>query len=376
MQLKEIIDYVQSKFDSLITKKKLSSDEEILVHVFKTVLSLLDGSRHGMYLNKIAEAIRYLQRLPISRLFGSAPLSEILRREGVKILPDENTNYAISTPLSNAKIFGLIQFNLMSYYQKFQHRSWHYAYEKLNQPVKLKHNKIIRDWQTIQTTITTYNKQAYQDYMRNLKILNKSGGNEEEITSRLNELVTNSSYPVRHHALLLYWLEENGGQSNLGFVLDSILEHHFTDDEVGELPRGTFIQQMSGNWFVDKNGKITLHYAFTISAIHYNHALLLTNRGGKVEKIYDQPTMQAELERYSILQKQGKKLPPLLNFEIMIRLEIESLLAQPDRVIPEVVLYHVSSFTDQLKSPARLVAHNKTLTDTTLGNENNSKYCP
>lgn len=114
-------------------------------------------------------------------------------------------------------------------------------------------------------------------------------------------------------------------------------------------------KSIEANWNVNEDGKINLNYGFIVNIIRYETGeVILKSQNNIVEKIEDDCEVNKEIERYIQLKKMQQELPALMMIEVNIQLDIVNTDAGKRMVVPNVMVYDVVSFTNELKSPARL----------------------
>ncbi|QBR83667.1 hypothetical protein E3983_04410 [Legionella israelensis] len=360
MKVDKIIEYIEDFIANKLNKKSDIESLEFHLYVIKSILkeSKVGGTEENIA--KIHEALHYIEGIKIQTkpsFFSDGKLTtmeELLLSHGEVLLPEHDKSFLPLTvlhynpaplPEKHHKIFGTIHASLRFYFKehlqyerdesnlksnKFPKAAWSFSYlpeedeeEILNQP--------IGKWQNLLMMLSDTPKKAYVDFTRDTSILGMVGKTEKDVDRLLDYLIFLSDYKEEDKAMLMGWLQNNGGQENNRFIDLLLMSGEYTH---GVLTDNCYSQCLLMDWCIE-NGKIVFNCDVISYTVQINGELKANDKGSLI--VIEPEEMKT-------------RSTPILRFQAKIQLELteDNLLVKPT-----MVNLNVTSFTNDLFLPEK-----------------------
>ena len=374
LTIKNIIHFINTNIDEIATQSQENPTNQKaieaskLLNIYARLLAILNDSNNGMNKEKIKEAIEFIEHVPIKQVFGSPiPFSKILQEKATKLLStDKNFDIVFTKEEALKKsyheILGRIHVSLMSLLEN----TWSYSYPLGSEGQIM--NDSIEQWQNSLMEISKEPKKALRDFNRSINIGDRVGSTIEESENLINQLVDRAnSYPEEDKPLLKIWLVANGGQE-CHQLSDILLEGgHFTDKQKDDWYAPGISKKLENRWVVE-NGKIYFYFDKVLFSLLHNGALVLKNNNNLINIKHTTPIQKyndgtIEITEGRIIQEfidNKEKANPIMRIQGKIELAMIKT-SKEHKVCPKVIILNVESYSEYLKSPARLINPTKSI---------------
>lgn len=351
------IDQIIKDLEMRSRDTKDSSFAKLLLNIS----ALLKASQDGAVVNRLKQALCYLQLQPVTEGFLffniNTTLGEVLKKSGNVIINEPSINESLKSdlelskvikPIEEIKISNKEKEYLISLYKDIsQHlpKWWKHSYPLNNNHEIMDDELKLKEWQESRIEYDEKSVKGLTDIKRDVTIDDKNATSMEDGKQLIDALVRKSNYKDEaDQKRLSAWLYSNGGDDNTGFV-DNYISTCMSDKA------GIFMGKTQGksNWFVEE-GKIYFNQVLNIYSLNVSEKEDVHRdlREDTNKMLYINDKGNVQLESAALVMGQNKVSDkPLMIMSIKIELEID----QDKKVKPKLVDFELSGSTDQLHNP-------------------------